>query len=206
VAAEADVVVLANAADALRLLGYPPWPVLRVRGQVSSVDAALLPAWPRLPLAGAGYVVPPVQGRVLFGATTREADDDASVREADHRDNLAQLARLLGVDIEVPLARVTGRTAWRLVAADRLPLVGAVPALDAAVHAGAHLEQPRFVVREPGLFVLTALGSRGIGGCALAAQVLASAVSGAPSPLEASLLDAVDPARIVSRAARRGAR
>jgi tRNA 5-methylaminomethyl-2-thiouridine biosynthesis bifunctional protein len=72
-----------------------------------------------------------------------------------------------------------------------------------ADRAGAgRLDQPRFVPRQPGLFVFTALGSRGITWSALGAQVLASSITGAPSPLEASLLDAVDPARFVSRAIR----
>jgi tRNA 5-methylaminomethyl-2-thiouridine biosynthesis bifunctional protein len=206
VIAEADVLVLANAGDALRLLGGASWPVRRVRGQVSSIDAAALPVVPRMPIAGAGYVVPPLQGRVVFGATAQEDDDDAAVRASDHRDNVAQLARLLGVDIDVPVHALEGRTAWRLASADRLPIVGAVPAADAASRTGARLDQPRFVVREPGLYAFTALGSRGIGVCALGAQVLAAAISGAPSPLEASLLDAVDPARFVSRAARHAAR
>jgi tRNA 5-methylaminomethyl-2-thiouridine biosynthesis bifunctional protein len=51
--------------------------------------------------------------------------------------------------------------------------------------------------------VFTALGSRGITWSALGAQVLASSITGAPQPLEASLLDAIDPARFVARAVRR---
>jgi tRNA 5-methylaminomethyl-2-thiouridine biosynthesis bifunctional protein len=47
------------------------------------------------------------------------------------------------------------------------------------------------------------LGSRGIAWSALGAQVLSSCISGAPVPLEASLLDAIDPARFQARAARR---
>ena len=82
---------------------------------------------------------------------------------------------------------------------------GAPPALHADLRAGAYrLDQVRFAVREPGLFVLTALGSRGITWSALCAEVLAAAISGAPMPLEASLLDAIDPARFAVRA-RRGA-
>jgi tRNA 5-methylaminomethyl-2-thiouridine biosynthesis bifunctional protein len=53
--------------------------------------------------------------------------------------------------------------------------------------------------------VFTALGSRGIGWSALGAQVLASLISGAPAPLEADLLDAVDPGRFTSRAYRQRA-
>jgi tRNA 5-methylaminomethyl-2-thiouridine biosynthesis bifunctional protein len=61
------------------------------------------------------------------------------------------------------------------------------------------------VPRTPGLFVFSALASRGISWAALGAQSLASLISGAPCPLEASLLDAVDAGRFVSRAACRAA-
>jgi tRNA 5-methylaminomethyl-2-thiouridine biosynthesis bifunctional protein len=55
----------------------------------------------------------------------------------------------------------------------------------------------------PGLFVFTALGSRGITWSALGGQVVAAAISGAPAPLEASLLDAIAPARFITRQVRR---
>jgi tRNA 5-methylaminomethyl-2-thiouridine biosynthesis bifunctional protein len=125
------------------------------------------------------------------------------VREADHRANLAQLAQLIGHHVDADPATMRGRTAWRWSAIDRLPLIGAVP--DADAHA-SRFDQPRFVPRVPGLFVFTALGSRGITWSALGARLLASLITGAPAPLEASLIDAVDPARFVSRRARRATR
>ncbi len=193
--AQAATVVLANAGDALRLLGAPDWPIENVRGQISLASAARL-ATPRLPVAGAGYLLPALGGRALFGASAQRGDADTRVRASDHALNLAQLARLTGHPIELRLDELTGRTAWRSSAVDRLPLVGAVPDTDLR---HARLDQPRFVPRQPGLFVFTALGSRGITWSALGAQVLASWVTGAPAPVEASLLDAVDPARFVSR-------
>jgi tRNA 5-methylaminomethyl-2-thiouridine biosynthesis bifunctional protein len=206
--ANAPTVVLANAnaGAALALLGMPYWPIDPVRGQISLWPASAL-ALPRVPIAGAGYLLPELAGGLaMFGATSQRFDDDASVREDDHRANLAQLARLIGhpIDIDVATAAMQGRTAWRWSAVDRLPVIGAVP--DAALDARSpaqRLDQPRFVPRLPGLFVFTALGSRGIAWSALGAQVLASLISGAPAPLEASLIDAIDPARFVSRRVRR---
>ena len=196
--AQAATVVLANAGDALRLLGAPDWPIDRVRGQISLADATQL-ATPRLPIAGAGYLLPAIAGQAMFGASAQRGDADAGVRAADHAFNLAQLARLTGQPIVLHPEELTGRTAWRWSAADRLPVIGAVPDTDLGQ---ARLDQPRFVPRQPGLFVFTALGSRGITWSALGAQLLASWVTGAPAPVEASLLDAVDPARFVSRRAR----
>lgn len=200
--AEAQTLILANAGDALRLLGSPDWPIESIRGQISLAPASRL-ALPRLPVAGSGYLLPPIDGCAMFGATAQAGDEDASVRDRDHAANLAQLARLLGHEVVLQPAELRGRTAWRCSAGDRLPVIGAVPDVHAA---GTRLDQPRFVPRVPGLFVFSALGSRGITWSALGAQVLASWVTGTPAPLEASLLDAVDPARFVSRRVRRASR
>ncbi|WP_157615825.1 FAD-dependent 5-carboxymethylaminomethyl-2-thiouridine(34) oxidoreductase MnmC [Rhizobacter sp. Root404] len=198
--AEAATVVLANAADALRLIGAADWPIDSVRGQISVADASRL-ATPRVPIAGRGYLLPAIGGEAMFGATAQPGDADPAVREADHVANLAQLARLTGQPVELTPADLRGRTGWRCSARDKLPLIGAVPEL---APQGARLEQPRQVPRQPGLFLFAALGSRGVTWSALGAQVLASWVTGAPAPVEASLLDALDPARFVSRRARRG--
>ncbi|MEP6874344.1 MAG: FAD-dependent 5-carboxymethylaminomethyl-2-thiouridine(34) oxidoreductase MnmC [Burkholderiales bacterium] len=198
--AEAPTVVLANAGTALTLLGSPDWPIDPVRGQISLLPASAL-ALPRVPVAGTGYLLPELAGGLaMFGATSQRFDDDASVRADDHRANLVQLAQLLGHAIDANPAAMQGRTAWRWSAIDRLPVIGAVPDAEATAQ---RLDQPRFVPRLPGLFVFTALGSRGITWSALGAQVLTSLVTGAPAPLEASLIDAIDPARFVSRRARR---
>jgi tRNA 5-methylaminomethyl-2-thiouridine biosynthesis bifunctional protein len=83
---------------------------------------------------------------------------------------------------------------------DRLPLVGAVPDEAAFVQRpGERLDE---IPRRPGLHVFSALGSRGICWAALGAQVLAAQISGAPVPLESSLVKALDPARFALRAAR----
>jgi tRNA 5-methylaminomethyl-2-thiouridine biosynthesis bifunctional protein len=198
VIAEAPVVVLANAADAARLVGDPPWPLQRVRGQVTLLRAPL-PL--QLPLAGTGYAIDLRDGRLLCGATHQPDDDTPALRDEDHRANLEQLSQLLGrpIDAQPPLE---GRVGWRLVANDRLPVLGPLPVDDLS---SARLDQPRFIPRQPGLYTLTALGSRGITWAPLAGQVLAAWISGAPLPLEASLLDAVDVARFASRDARQRA-
>jgi len=221
----ADVIVLANAGDAFRLLGdADPAPVIAVRGQVSGLATGSLPSAfrPRLPLAGSGWVVPAHAGRIWFGATADAGDDDREVRLRDHRDNVARLAGLVGlgrlgewVDDTLDITSLQGRTAWRWVSDDRLPLIGAVPAAWAAslspggdacgsgTRPTRRFDQPRFIERCAGLFVFTALGSRGIAWSTLGGQVLAAAVTGAPCPLEADLIDAVDPARFISRMWRR---
>jgi tRNA 5-methylaminomethyl-2-thiouridine biosynthesis bifunctional protein len=185
-----------------------------VRGQLSRVPAAVAAGWrlPRLPISGAGYLLPALEGDAVFGATAQAGDDDAAVRPEDHARNLAQLAALTGAGATAGASpdpsTFAGRTAWRWVSRDRLPLVGAVPRGHAALTAeGARptsrWDQVRLIEREEGLFMFTALGSRGITWAALGAQVLAASIGGAPVPLEAQLVDAIDPARFRVRAWRR---
>ena len=201
-------VVLCNAADASRLLGpgAATWPLHRVRGQTTVLPAALpgLPALPQ-PLADTGYALRLADGRLLCGATSQADDDGAELREADHRHNLAALQRLTGFAADLPLSTLAGRVGWRLQSDDRQPLLGPVPALDHGRRRGAGRkpDQPRFVPRQAGLYVFTALGSRGITQAALGGEVLAAWLSGDPVPAPASLLDALDPARFIARAVRR---
>ncbi len=231
--AEADAVVLCNAADARRLLasidatdrsGAARWPLRRQRGQTTILPADLagLPTLP-LPLADGGYALRMTDGRLLCGGGSSSegdsgdgsrgdgaedsADDDPRPRAGEHLGHLAVLRRLTGWEGDVDPARLQGRVGWRLQCDDRLPLLGPVPWRPAdgpAAIGGRRLDQPRFVPRLPGVYVFAALGSRGIAQAALGGECVASWISGAPMPLPSSLLDAVDPARFIARAVRRG--
>ncbi|OYT99394.1 MAG: oxidoreductase [Burkholderiales bacterium PBB1] len=212
--AVSDTVVLANAGDALRLLrplmpaaSPEAWPLQKLRGQISMAltgESGALDL-PRVPITGAGYLLPPIDGMILFGATSQAGDDDPTVRDSDHRHNLAQLSRLTGQTPQINAARLTGRTGWRWTTDDRLPVLGAVPDVNAALGL-TRLEQPAQVPRAPGLHACTGFGSRGITWAALAAQITAASITGAPMPIESSLLNSVDAARFVVREAARRAR
>ena len=158
---------------------------------------------PSVALSGAGYLLPPVDGQLIFGATSQLDDDDPALRPDDQQRNLHRLEHLSpALRAMAEAARqqpVSGRTGWRCVAVDRLPLVGAVPACWTGGDGDSAEDQPRRVAREPGLLMLNGLGSRGITWAALSAQVVAALADGAPVPLPAALVDAIDPARFVSR-------
>jgi tRNA 5-methylaminomethyl-2-thiouridine biosynthesis bifunctional protein len=196
VLADAPLVVLANAHDALPLAGLPPQWLTRTRGQVSWLPThALCIAPPRLPVASGGYALALPDGRLLLGATQQPGDDDPAVREIDHTHNLARAAALFGVPtlLRDEHTRLDGRVGWRAVTRDRLPIVGAVP--DLAAPPARH--GARFMPRRAGLFVLTGLGSRGLTTAALCGELIAAQATGAPWPIEADLADAIDPARFV---------
>ena len=201
---QAQTVVLANASGALELLGQPVWPLKTVRGQISQwslPDASARGTAPKCAVTGAGFLLPAPPGHISFGATAQAADQCSEVRDDDHRTNLARLAQMLGPGWQPRLETLSGRVGWRLTSDDRLPVIGAVP--EARTEQAASAVQARFVRRQNGLYVFTALGSRGITWAPLGAKLLASLITSAPVPLPAQLVDAVDPARFVARHARR---
>ena len=200
--AAADLLVLASAESCSPLLataGHAAWPLQRRRGQVSW----WLPTRPhglRLPVAGDGYAIPLPGGALLCGATRQDDDDDPRIRHTDHAENLRRLRRLTGIGPSTG-AELQGWVGWRLHSDDRLPIAGAVPA--AAMPPAQRLYQARWLPREPGLFVLTALGARGLTLAPLLGELIAAQATHDAWPLEQGLADAVDPGRWLVRAARR---
>jgi len=194
---ETPLVVLAGGHDQLPLLGELAVDLTLQRGQLTHLSNA--PWCPALPIAGEGYAIADGKGGLWCGATTQDGDLDPALREADQADNLARYARLAGLAAP-PEGPLTGRVAWRLIAPDRLPLIGGLAA------PGARAEQLRLQARQPGLIVCTAFASRGITWAALAGRLVAALALGSPRPLEAELLDAIDPLRFALRQRRKPGR
>jgi tRNA 5-methylaminomethyl-2-thiouridine biosynthesis bifunctional protein len=183
--AEAGAVVLANAADALRLAPSKHIALRRVRGQLTHLPPieAL-----RCVLLRGGMLLPAIDGVSVTGASFDLDDEDAAVRARSHAGNLERLERILpGASAGLDPAALEGRTAFRTVVRDRLPLVGALEG-------------------ENGLYAAFAYGSRGLLWAGLAAELLASQMEGEPLPLEGALADAVQPGRFARRAGRRAPR
>lgn len=199
---QSALLVLCNADQAAILLqawGALAWPLSQARGQVTHWPLKAAPAL-RLPVAGEGYALPLPHG-LLCGATRQEQDSETTLRPADHLHNIERLRRLTGLVPPGDTATWLGRVGWRLQTDDRLPIAGPVPLL--SMPSGQRLDQARLLPRERGLFVLTALGARGLTLAPLLGQLVAAQATGTPWPLEQDLVDAVDPGRWAVRAARR---
>jgi len=202
VLAQAPYLVLAVAEQVnplLATLGGAPFELARGRGQISHVAMA---HGLQCAVAGDGYALPLPDGGLLCGATQHPGDDDAALRAVDHHANFTRLQRLTGISPPADPGRWQGRVGWRVQPPDRLPLAGPLPALQ--LPPGVRHDRLALVPREPGLYVASGFGSRGITLAPLLGQVLAALIADQPLPLEQSLLDAVDPARWLVRAARRG--
>ncbi|MDE1952860.1 MAG: FAD-dependent 5-carboxymethylaminomethyl-2-thiouridine(34) oxidoreductase MnmC [Betaproteobacteria bacterium] len=224
VLAQAPVCIVASALDAARLLrasGLDPGdpclqdsqglPLRAQAGQAFLVPASSLPRLARLqrPLVGGAYVLPLPPAALqalelpagepwqLLGATY-ENDPEGLMPIAAAWAHIAQeLEPLVGALPAAPPAEARVFRGVRAVAADRLPCAGAWPDWEALARARpAALQRPADELPpQPGLYLSTAMGSRGLTLAALAAECIASHIEGEPAPLERDLLAALAPGR-----------
>ena len=194
----APILILANACEALRLLqaldpamaalqrSLTRLPALHgMRGVLTwglqPTDAASgpAPALPPCPVNGLGSLIPSVptpDGLAWYAGATYEAQEQASLRGADHhRLNRDKLERLLPAAGRVlaPCFDAAQVQAWgnlRCVSADRLPLAGPLEESD-----------------QPSLWLSSAMGSRGLSFAVLCAELLAARLGAEPWPVESSL-------------------
>jgi tRNA 5-methylaminomethyl-2-thiouridine biosynthesis bifunctional protein len=182
VLASAELVVLAAAHGNASLVDGA-LPLQPVRGQVSWAPVQPGQTLPPFPINGNGHFIPRVPSgdatAWFCGSTYERCDTDLSVRERDHQTNYAKLSALLPA-IAQQLAPVFAEglvQAWtgvRCASGDRRPFLGEL---------------------QPGLWVSTAMGSRGLTFAALCAELLAARLHGEPLPLERRLAEALDTAR-----------
>ncbi|HAU5429238.1 bifunctional tRNA (5-methylaminomethyl-2-thiouridine)(34)-methyltransferase MnmD/FAD-dependent 5-carboxymethylaminomethyl-2-thiouridine(34) oxidoreductase MnmC [Cronobacter malonaticus] len=201
-------VVLANGHQ---LSGFPQTeklPVYPVGGQVSHIPTTPGLGALRQVLCYDGYLTPqsPANGMHCIGASYHRGVSEMRYQEEDQQHNRQRLLDCLPaaewaqeVDVSAGDARCGVRCATR----DHLPMVGNAPDHAATLRDYATLSQdaevPEAVMPAPvleNLFVLGALGSRGLCSAPLAAEVLASQMSGEPLPLDGATLAALNPNRL----------
>ncbi|MCB1906577.1 MAG: bifunctional tRNA (5-methylaminomethyl-2-thiouridine)(34)-methyltransferase MnmD/FAD-dependent 5-carboxymethylaminomethyl-2-thiouridine(34) oxidoreductase MnmC [Rhodocyclaceae bacterium] len=197
--ATAGVVVLANGIELRDLPEADALPLRSARGQVTHLPAAD-GSPPQVVVCGLGYISPPVDGVRCAGASFQVEDHDDALRPSDQHDNLGRLEFMLpGYRDGLAEPALAGRVGFRAASPDRLPMVGGL----AADAAGATAMADGTIERRPGLFAISGFGARGLVWSAIAAELLASRLSGEPLPLERDIVAALDPARFLLRPQRR---
>jgi tRNA 5-methylaminomethyl-2-thiouridine biosynthesis bifunctional protein len=205
----ADIVIFANAMTATTLPELAWLPLAARRGQISFIAAKTTSAKLRCVLGYGGYITPAFKGRHCLGATfdwTEDAFAEQAVSADDHDRNYDDLAGALPAFAQsLPADIVEGRAAIRCTTPDHLPIAGPIPNQAAYLRDFADLRHgypwaryPR-ASYHPGLYVLTGLGSRGLVAAPLAADILASHVSGEPWPVERDIANALHPGRFLIR-------
>lgn len=199
--AQAPTVILASGAGAGQLEQANELPLFKLRGQVTHLAAETRPPMLPLVVCREAYVTPPSNGIVCAGATY-DNDDDPGLRASSQQENLARLAEIIPVEEVAALARtapLAGRVGFRCAAPDRLPLAGALPDYPNA----GRLEFLSDVPRHEGLHCLLGYASRGLIWAPLMAELLVAQLEHTPPPLEAQLVDALDPGRFLLKQRRR---
>lgn len=205
--AQHAAVVIANGAALTDFEQTTALPVYPVAGQVSHIPETPALAPLRQVLCYDGYLTPvnPTNGHHCIGASYHRNQRQAAYSEEDQQHNRQRLINCLPhqpwtqtVDVSAQEARNGVRCATR----DHLPLVGNAPDYETLTALYADLqrqaENPQHVAPAPcyhNLFVLGALGSRGLCSAPLAAEILASQMSGEPLPLDATTLAGLHPGR-----------
>jgi tRNA 5-methylaminomethyl-2-thiouridine biosynthesis bifunctional protein len=233
VLAQAPVVVLAcaHASAALLRNSWPEMteaqlPLRPVKGQMTLAGLETAPLAAR-PMRQAGVFVPAYQDTGLppewperiwaMGSTYARGEDNTAISDQAHQDNASSLAAMhpAAADrlrADAAAGRLLGWAQVRCASLDRLPLVGAVPdglALQSWMHsAGARRSKLPLAdaPRHPGLYLLTALGSRGLSLAHCCANLLAQQIdepTSTATTVEADLIRALDPARFAWKLARR---
>lgn len=200
-----DAVVIANGLAALRFVQMHSVPLTGSAGQVDYFPDA--PAPPHAHAFGPYAAPAPGDGKgAVIGATYAPFKPDAAPETTPEatRSNLDAVGAALGYIGKLEPDASHPRASVRCVTPDRLPVIGPVPAW--GFYSGAYddLRQgkkkgyPAGEV-EPGLYVLSGLGSRGLVTAPLAAAMIAAEMTGAPRPVDVSVAEALHPARFFIR-------
>lgn len=203
-----DVVVLANGSRLNQFAQTAMQPVYPVAGQVSHIPTAPQLSALRQVLCYDGYLTPmnPQNRHHCIGASYHRGLENAQYSEDDQQHNRQRLIDCFPdqawpreVDVSAGEARVGVRCATR----DHMPMVGNVadhPALldqyhDLSRHSATPEKVPAAPVH-PNLFMLGALGSRGLCSAPLAAEILAAQMCDEPLPMDGPTLAALNPNRL----------
>lgn len=195
--------VLATGHRLTDLIQSEKLPVYAVSGQVSHVPTSEALSALKQVLCYDGYLTPvsPQFQQHCIGASYHRGDTATEYRADDQQDNRDRLLRCLpdaGWPKEIDVSDGNARCGVRAATRDHLPMMGALPDYEATLLQYETLAQQQQAKPAPvyqGVFVLGALGSRGLCSGPLAAEVLAAQLCGEPIPLDSATLAATSPNR-----------
>ena len=207
--AQASVAIVATGTGTTTLEQLRWLPLQTIRGQITELPAAQIPASLRAALCHEGYIAPARAGTHSIGASFNINITDPAARAEDNRDNLSKLAGAVpawkaSLDVLDPVT-LQARVGFRCASPDYLPVVGPVPAYASFVRDFGDLRRnarqtiPCRGPYLPGLYINAAHGSRGLTSTPIAAELLASMICDEPLPFSRSQCRALSPARFIIR-------
>ncbi|ANB51657.1 bifunctional tRNA (5-methylaminomethyl-2-thiouridylate)-methyltransferase MnmD/FAD-dependent cmnm(5)s(2)U34 oxidoreductase MnmC [Aeromonas veronii] len=184
------------------LLPFAELPLYPVRGQVSHVQTTASLSQLNTVLCYDGYLTPMHNDQHCIGASYGRNQSSLEFRAEEQTQNQVRLQACLPEQTwpaEVDVSGNEARVGVRCASRDHLPVVGPVARLQGLADHYAQLQHDQHNAQplplHPGLYMLGALGSRGLCSAPLCGELLASEICGDPLPLAADLLEALHPAR-----------
>ncbi|QXB29031.1 bifunctional tRNA (5-methylaminomethyl-2-thiouridine)(34)-methyltransferase MnmD/FAD-dependent 5-carboxymethylaminomethyl-2-thiouridine(34) oxidoreductase MnmC [Aeromonas sp. FDAARGOS 1405] len=184
------------------LLPFAELPLYPVRGQVSHVPTSTSLSRLNTVLCYDGYLTPMHNDQHCIGASYGRNQSSLEFRAEEQIQNQVRLQACLPEQTwpaEVDVSGNEARVGVRCASRDHLPVVGPVARLQGLADHYVQLQHEQHNAQplplHPGLYVLGALGSRGLCSAPLCGELLASEICGEPLPLAADLLEALHPAR-----------
>ncbi|MFU1555468.1 bifunctional tRNA (5-methylaminomethyl-2-thiouridine)(34)-methyltransferase MnmD/FAD-dependent 5-carboxymethylaminomethyl-2-thiouridine(34) oxidoreductase MnmC [Aeromonas sp. A04] len=199
---QAPILVVAAGHQLPALLPFAELPLYPVRGQVSHVPTTASLSRLKTVLCYDGYLTPAHNHQHCIGASYGRNQNSLEFRAEEQQQNQARLQACLpdqSWPAEVDISGNEARVGVRCASRDHLPVVGPIARLTNLADHYAQLQRDQQnaapLPLHPGLYVLGALGSRGLCSAPLCGELLASEICGDPLPLSADLLEALHPAR-----------
>lgn len=203
--ARSEKVILANAVQVSKFEQTQWLKLSAARGQISMAAATSKSKKIRRAICFEGYVLPEINGEHLIGASFIRGDQDTTIREAEHRNNIDQLRHLFPDGFGFETKNLKGHAALRATTPDRMPLVGPIADLDFFKTHYHDLHHGRIDRDYPkardlkGLYVNTGHGARGICSSFLCAELIVGQICSEPLSVSEAVRHALHPSRFLIR-------
>ncbi|XWY22431.1 bifunctional tRNA (5-methylaminomethyl-2-thiouridine)(34)-methyltransferase MnmD/FAD-dependent 5-carboxymethylaminomethyl-2-thiouridine(34) oxidoreductase MnmC [Bisgaard Taxon 45] len=193
------VVVLANGHKLTQFSQTKALPLYPVRGQVSEIATSCQLKKLNAVICYDGYLTPMANSHThCLGASHLRDNDDRSFSLQEQQENQQKIqTNLASVDWvnEVDTSNHQARIGIRCAVRDRIPMLGNVPDFEQQLtdyHNLYNLRRRKQAIKQaaqyPNLFLIGALGSRGLTSAPLLAEILASLIYNEPLPVSEDIL------------------
>ena len=174
----ADALVIACAEGLKRLKQTSTFNLQYTQGQVTYINKQEVKNLPNSNFSFSGYITPIVEDNITVGSTFEKYNISRSdVSENGHRENINKIPESIRSHLfdKLDFNNLKGKVSMRVSAYDRMPMMGTL---------------------EKNLFLLSALGSRGMVLGPLLGEALADLICEKPLSIDTEILNACDPHRI----------
>jgi len=210
---QAHHVILANGHHLTDFEQTRELPLYQTSGQISHIKSTSQLQPLTTVLCYQGYLTPARQGQHCLGASFERDKTSVQLTATEHHQNIEKLRHCTqGAQWPASIAGdvLAGKVGVRLSAKDHLPMVGGVPDVKLTSDYYHDLARGKPASKYPpaphhqNLYMLGALGSRGLCSAPLLAEILACQLTGEPQPVSQALLDQLNPNRYWIKQLKRG--